>query len=62
MILRDYICPKCGRREDDIHQNGRDILCPDCQATMSKVFCAPALKFNGDGWTPKFHNGQGEHE
>ena len=57
MILRDYVCSRCGEVAEDVWPDNPNIKCPKCSTKMSKVFGAPAVVFKGDGWTPKFNGG-----
>ena len=52
---RDWKCPKCGARSNDVPIDVKDQWCPYCGTLMEKVWEPPTVIFNGDGWTPRFH-------
>jgi hypothetical protein len=51
----------CGHKFEIVHKlNDKPLKkCPKCKASkLKKVLNAPAVIFNGTGWTPKSSSGQ----
>ena len=55
--LRDWVCSNCGYIIEDVTTDIQEQECPDCKSSMSKVYSPLTVIFNGDGWTPKYHQG-----
>ena len=54
--MRDWKCPVCGHRIEDVPVDVQEYECPKCKGKMEKVWSAPiATIFRGNGWTPIFH-------
>lgn len=53
---RDWVCPKCGAKSEDVPIDVPDQFCPYCGEKMVKAYTsAPAVSFKGAGWTPKHY-------
>lgn len=54
----DYYCHLCLATFEAVKRLNEDTTttsCPTCGARSAKQASAPALKFNGKGWTPKHY-------
>lgn len=65
MPLFDFECPTCGSREEDVLMRTTQfdqLPCPNqCPEGMRRLPAAPAIRFVGYGWTPKF-SGRGRKD
>lgn len=52
MATYDYKCPKCDSTRVITHSvhTTSAYHCEDCGEQMRKVYHAPAVTFNGEGW------------
>ena len=62
MPIYEYGCESCGHEFREMSSvDDRNVPCwspcIECgeEETVSILLGAPAIKFEGDGWTPKFH-------
>lgn len=62
MPFYDFCCVSCGHIFGELYlsvgeyeNSDKMLTCPKCnhKGTHNKLFGAPALKFNGSGWTEK---------
>ena len=60
MPIYEYECKKCEYTFEELQSIHDKALtkCPECGAkkSLKKLISTSAIKFKGDGWTPKFHN------
>ncbi len=60
MPMYEYECKKCEHTFEELQKMTDKPLkkCPECGAKkgLVKLLSSSSLQFNGEGWTPKFHN------
>jgi len=60
MPMYEYECKKCEYVFEELQKMTDKPLkrCPECgeKKSLVKLLSSSALKFNGEGWTPKFYN------
>jgi putative FmdB family regulatory protein len=58
--IYEYQCKKCEHTFEEIQGLNDEPLttCPECNSkkALTKLLSGTLVQFNGDGWTPKFHN------
>ena len=59
MPIYEYQCEKCEYIFEELQSIHEEALtdCPECAAkkSLKKLISAPAIRFEGEGWPPKFH-------